>query len=156
MISNNPLEWAAARGAHWRQTWAPGRSSGRRGRRHCRWNEGAWPQPARTEAQNKPSWPLHRFWHCWWSRWAFQWEKTTPATDPELRVSAQRKTLLASAPLPPPRSGSSWNIPWTSHRVKCPPSPLPQVETADCPDTAANESPGIYRHCSFGAVLPRG
>lgn len=42
----------------------------------------------------------------------------------ELGASAQR-TTPASAPLPPPHPGSSWNIQWMFHPVKCPPSALP-------------------------------
>lgn len=44
-------------------------------------------------------------------------------------ISAQRRNAPASAPLPPPHSGSSWNILPAFHPVKYPPSPLLIAQT---------------------------
>lgn len=48
--------------------------------------------------------------------------KSTPTTDV---VTSPEENTPASAPLPPPCPGSSWNIQWMFHPVKCPPSALP-------------------------------
>lgn len=159
-------KWAAARGAQgmgwavWSSSLCPGGALGE-GAEGSQAPQGVlWALQVEwrclasaSKARNtKQTWYLHRFWHWWCSRWAFQWEKANSASDPVTMLSwdSQPREVSSLSPSASSGSGSSWNTLWTFHPVQSPPS--------HCwlPRHAANESPGISSLCSFGAVLPRG